>query len=73
VGLFPKARPSTGGKHRRQPARRRPCVFVPSGSVDWRGVEICAGCDGLRTDPQHSLPETPEQAKELDERRMGER
>ena len=67
---FPRARPKPTGLRRKRPPKPRPrCAFVASGHVNHRGIEICSTCDGLRTEPQHDWPETPEAAAEVDRRR----
>lgn len=47
-------------------------VFVPSGRRSY-GHRICATCDGLETDSVHRVPETTDEQREHEQRRVGER
>lgn len=46
--------------------------FVPSGRRSY-GTRICATCDGLETDSVHRVPDVSDEAKEVDQRKVGER
>lgn len=50
-------------------------LFVDSGytTAGVKPQRICAVCDGLFGERQHHLPDTPEEARVIDERRIGER
>jgi hypothetical protein len=73
VSLFPKARPSRATK--RQVKRGIvPHPYVESGQSDYRRIGICGrdDCGNLATHPVHDIPPVPDDAAEIDARRLGE-
>jgi hypothetical protein len=71
VSLFPKARPSRGAK-RKVKRGIVPHPYVESGQSDYRNVGICGRCGNLATHPVHDIPPVPDEAAEIDARRLGE-
>lgn len=47
-------------------------VFAPSGRRDVYRRRICAVCDGIEQARVHRVPEVPDEAGEIDQRRGGE-
>jgi len=46
--------------------------YIPDGVPDHRGDQRCADCGLPESNRSHWLPETPAEAKAIDERRVGE-
>lgn len=70
---FPKARPSTGRRQPRKPAKVRTHVMIRGGQTDHRGEPICDECGHLRSHRIHDLREVTEVERATDARRLGER
>jgi len=73
MSQFPKAKPGTGERRARAPKRWRAHVFHADVVSDCDGEPLCAVEDcGMRRDHRTHDVRVPDEAGEIDARRLGE-